>query len=323
MPFGLPEAIATRGAGVLADRVLGRLRGPGVGEPHRLPPARPGQVAAPARRLHAASCTTATRCCPRERQRRFLEADGWVAWPGPALADFLRQFIAHNRMLAGRLRDRGAARHARRHHLPDPDLRRRGRRDRAGAGRARDPPRGAARRDLRDRRCAPGTSGSSSAPRPVATTWPTSPAGCTGWPVTASCRTSIGPADVDPDEPRRIERRQPALTQGLELAAGGGARHRPRGRVSRRRAPCASSARAQPRDARAASAPDAPRPDPGHAPRSRSGCCSTRRRARRPTTSSSCSRTARTRTRPARSASTTSSRACCRSACARASTSAC
>ena len=38
---------------------------------------------------------------PREGQRRFLEADGWVAWPGPAMADFLRQFIAHNRMLEG------------------------------------------------------------------------------------------------------------------------------------------------------------------------------------------------------------------------------
>ncbi|MBV8432069.1 MAG: AMP-binding protein [Solirubrobacterales bacterium] len=37
----------------------------------------------------------------REHQRRFLEADGWVAWPGPALADFLGQFIAHNRMLEG------------------------------------------------------------------------------------------------------------------------------------------------------------------------------------------------------------------------------
>src|SRR5579862_120411 len=37
----------------------------------------------------------------REHQRRFLEADGWVAWPGPALADFLRQFIASNRMLEG------------------------------------------------------------------------------------------------------------------------------------------------------------------------------------------------------------------------------
>ena len=38
---------------------------------------------------------------PRERQRRFLQADGWVAWPGPALADFLKQFVAHNRMLEG------------------------------------------------------------------------------------------------------------------------------------------------------------------------------------------------------------------------------
>jgi putative long chain acyl-CoA synthase len=37
----------------------------------------------------------------REHQRRFLEAEGWVAWPGPALADFLRQFIASNRMLEG------------------------------------------------------------------------------------------------------------------------------------------------------------------------------------------------------------------------------
>ena len=38
---------------------------------------------------------------PRERQRRFLEGDGWVAWPGPAMADFLRQFVASNRMLEG------------------------------------------------------------------------------------------------------------------------------------------------------------------------------------------------------------------------------
>jgi putative long chain acyl-CoA synthase len=38
---------------------------------------------------------------PRERQRRFLMGEGWVAWPGPAVADFMRQFIAHNRMLQG------------------------------------------------------------------------------------------------------------------------------------------------------------------------------------------------------------------------------
>ncbi len=38
---------------------------------------------------------------PRERQRRFLEGEGWVAWPGPALADFMHQFVTHNRMLEG------------------------------------------------------------------------------------------------------------------------------------------------------------------------------------------------------------------------------
>src|SRR4029079_7547150 len=38
---------------------------------------------------------------PRERQRRFLNGEGWVAWPGPALAEFMRQFLQHNRMLQG------------------------------------------------------------------------------------------------------------------------------------------------------------------------------------------------------------------------------
>jgi putative long chain acyl-CoA synthase len=38
---------------------------------------------------------------PRERQRRFMQGEGWVAWPGPALAEFLRQFVGHNRMLTG------------------------------------------------------------------------------------------------------------------------------------------------------------------------------------------------------------------------------
>ncbi|WP_344827982.1 AMP-binding protein [Actinocorallia longicatena] len=38
---------------------------------------------------------------PRERQRRFMASEGWVAWPGPALMEFLRQFVGHNRMLKG------------------------------------------------------------------------------------------------------------------------------------------------------------------------------------------------------------------------------
>jgi putative long chain acyl-CoA synthase len=38
---------------------------------------------------------------PRERQRRFLEGEGWVAWPGPALADLMDQIVLHNRLLQG------------------------------------------------------------------------------------------------------------------------------------------------------------------------------------------------------------------------------
>ncbi len=38
---------------------------------------------------------------PRERQRRFLERDGFTAWSGPAIAELLELFVAHNRMLEG------------------------------------------------------------------------------------------------------------------------------------------------------------------------------------------------------------------------------
>ncbi|MDQ6605672.1 MAG: AMP-binding protein [Actinomycetota bacterium] len=99
VPFGLPEQFAGAAAGLIAGRI--------------------GDVALPAwasrtgfrmldpikslrsridfvLRLHDREALL-----PREGQRRFLEADGWVAWPGPAMADFLRQFVAHNRMLEG------------------------------------------------------------------------------------------------------------------------------------------------------------------------------------------------------------------------------
>lgn len=38
---------------------------------------------------------------PRERQRQFLDNHGYVAYPGPAIADLIKQFLAHNRMLQG------------------------------------------------------------------------------------------------------------------------------------------------------------------------------------------------------------------------------
>ena len=51
-----------------------------------------------------------TSCCqlhdreallPREQQRRFLDSEGWIAWSGPAVAELLKQFVAHNRMMTG------------------------------------------------------------------------------------------------------------------------------------------------------------------------------------------------------------------------------
>jgi putative long chain acyl-CoA synthase len=38
---------------------------------------------------------------PRERQRRFLEQEGYTAYSGAAFAELLEQFFAHNRMLEG------------------------------------------------------------------------------------------------------------------------------------------------------------------------------------------------------------------------------
>lgn len=38
---------------------------------------------------------------PRERQRQFLEREGFTAWSGPAIAELLELFVANNRMLQG------------------------------------------------------------------------------------------------------------------------------------------------------------------------------------------------------------------------------
>jgi putative long chain acyl-CoA synthase len=38
---------------------------------------------------------------PREKQRRFLENEGWTAWSGPAVAQFLEMYFLNNRMLEG------------------------------------------------------------------------------------------------------------------------------------------------------------------------------------------------------------------------------
>ncbi len=38
---------------------------------------------------------------PRERQRRFIDTEGWTAYSGPAISELLEQFVTHNRMLQG------------------------------------------------------------------------------------------------------------------------------------------------------------------------------------------------------------------------------
>ncbi len=100
MPFGIPEELAAGAAGLLADRVFRGWALPAWAS-------RTGfSLLDPVKSLRSRmefilQLHDREALLPREGQRRFLEADGWVAWPGPAMADFLRQFIAHNRMLEG------------------------------------------------------------------------------------------------------------------------------------------------------------------------------------------------------------------------------
>jgi putative long chain acyl-CoA synthase len=100
MPFGLPEQLAAGAAGLLGDRVFGGWALPAWAS-------RTGfQLLDPVKSLRSRlefilQLHDREALLPREGQRRFLEGEGWVAWPGPAMAEFLQQFIAHNRMLEG------------------------------------------------------------------------------------------------------------------------------------------------------------------------------------------------------------------------------
>jgi len=99
-PFGLPESFASGAAGLLGDRLFAGRQLPAWAsrtgfqllDPVKSARSRLEFISL----LHDRDALVA-----REGQRRFLESDGWVAWPGPAMADFLRQFIAHNRLLEG------------------------------------------------------------------------------------------------------------------------------------------------------------------------------------------------------------------------------
>jgi putative long chain acyl-CoA synthase len=98
-PLGLPEEIAVPGAG-LVQQVLGGRSVPGWATRTGFRMLDPiGAVRSQAQFLLALNDRDAL--LPREGQRRFLMEKGWVAWPGAALADFLQEFVQHNRMLVG------------------------------------------------------------------------------------------------------------------------------------------------------------------------------------------------------------------------------
>lgn len=100
LPFNIPAGLATKGADLLADHVFNRLSIAGwmartgfqLLDPVKTAKSRIDFL----RQLHDREALL-----PREQQRRFLAQDGWVAWSGPAVAELLKQFIVHNRMMTG------------------------------------------------------------------------------------------------------------------------------------------------------------------------------------------------------------------------------
>ncbi|MFD0362231.1 acyl-CoA synthetase [Nocardia sp. GCM10030253] len=100
MPFGLPYGMVSDVAEFLADHVVTRLPitdsmvriGFQMLDPVKTAKSRIDFL----RQLHDREALL-----PKERQRRFLNNDGWVGYAGPAAADLLKQFVAHNRLMLG------------------------------------------------------------------------------------------------------------------------------------------------------------------------------------------------------------------------------
>ncbi|WP_433521727.1 acyl-CoA synthetase [Nocardia pseudovaccinii] len=100
MPFGLPYGMVSDVAEFLADHVVTRLPitdsmvrlGFQMLDPMKTAKSRIDFL----RQLHDREALL-----PKERQRRFLNDDGWVGYAGPAAADLLKQFVVHNRLMLG------------------------------------------------------------------------------------------------------------------------------------------------------------------------------------------------------------------------------
>ncbi|MGK8559026.1 AMP-binding protein [Nocardia gipuzkoensis] len=100
IPFGLPYGMVSDVADFLADHVVTRLPitdsmvriGFQLLDPVKTAKSRLDFL----RQLHDREALL-----PKERQRRFLNSEGWVGYAGPAAADLLKQFVAHNRLMLG------------------------------------------------------------------------------------------------------------------------------------------------------------------------------------------------------------------------------
>jgi putative long chain acyl-CoA synthase len=98
--LGLPEELSVRGGEFVVEHVLRGRAVPGwmTRTSFRLM----DPVGAVRQRLEfLLSLHDRESLLPREGQRRYLMGEGWIAWPGPALQEFMRQFMVSNRMLVG------------------------------------------------------------------------------------------------------------------------------------------------------------------------------------------------------------------------------
>jgi len=99
-PLGLPEDVLVRSAEFLADHVFSRIALPSWASRlgfKLLDPVKSTRSQIDfMRQLHNRDALLG-----REKQRRFLEGEGFVAWSGPAIVELLRQFVVHNRMMTG------------------------------------------------------------------------------------------------------------------------------------------------------------------------------------------------------------------------------
>jgi putative long chain acyl-CoA synthase len=100
LPMNMPASLVPAAAEFMADHVFSRIDIPGwlarTGF-QMLDPIKTAQSRLDfLRQLHDREALL-----PREQQRRFLQSEGWIAWSGPAIAELLKQFIAHNRMMSG------------------------------------------------------------------------------------------------------------------------------------------------------------------------------------------------------------------------------